>query len=81
MKCIKMGKPCIWRGKNDMCSWNCPLDGPGSECPVAQEMWGCPWVCGYEPVEDGQECPYRQIVKKWFFGEKKIDDPFIEEWV
>ncbi|UYL64934.1 MAG: hypothetical protein EJNHJLOP_00045 [Methanophagales virus PBV082] len=53
MKCIRPEIECRFRDEKGMCKWSCPRDVPGSDCEVASEAWGCPFICYYEAKEAG----------------------------
>lgn len=55
--CVE-GQGCFWN-----CKWSCPRDVP-EECPTADAMWGCPFLCIFEALEEGSGCPYREEVKR-----------------
>ena len=55
MKCIKPNVKCRFRDANGMCKWSCKEDNPPSNCEIANDCWGCPFVCYYEAKEAGCE--------------------------
>ena len=65
MKCIHVEKRCPFRAYKDglaFCRWHCPHDYPPSDCSVANEAWGCPYVCIYEALEG--ECPFKHELER-----------------
>ena len=63
MKCIKPEKQCPYRDEQDNCRWSCEHNVPG-DCEDADEAWGCPWVCIYEALEEGNICPFKEELRK-----------------
>ena len=73
MMCIHPEKPCPYRKWvcNDKgecwwnCQWNCPHNHPDSDCMVAEENWGCPFLCIYDALDPSSACPFKiELYKK-----------------
>jgi len=46
--------------------WNCNYNEPMSECKLANEFWGCPFLCIYKALEPDSECPFKDELEKEF---------------
>ena len=71
MKCIHPEKPCPYRvkvcrdGKCWLnCKWSCRHDEPDSDCEIANESWGCPFLCIYDALDKDSVCPFKDELKQ-----------------
>jgi len=72
MKCLYPDKPCRFRDEKGFCRWSCPHDHPQTDCWLANECWGCPYLCIYDALEGRQAgpCPFRRELEEMLRGER-----------